>query len=66
MKKIMLICLLLVSTLSFSHEKTKEDKKQMYEVIKTQLDKKVITLETAQKLWIEYIKCCKTKKEGVK
>ena len=59
MRKLLLLITLLVSTLTFAHEKTKIDKKQMYDVIQTQLDKGQIDLKTAQKMWAAYIRCCK-------
>ena len=59
MRKLLLLITLLVSTLTFAHEKTKIDKKQMYDVIQTQLDKGQIDLKTAQKMWAAYVRCCK-------
>ena len=59
MKKLLLLITLLVSTLTFAHEKTEMEKKQMYDVIKTQLDEGKINAKTAQKMWAAYIKCCK-------
>ena len=59
MKKLLLLITLLVSTLTFAHEKTEIEKKQMYDVINTQLDEGKINAQTAQKMWIAYIKCCK-------
>ena len=59
MKKLLLLTTLLVSTLTFAHEKTEKSKKQMYTVIQKQLDKGQIDLKTAQKMWAAYIKCCK-------
>ena len=59
MKKILLLITLLVSTLTFAHEKNEISKKQMYTVIQKQLDKGQIDLKTAQKMWAAYIKCCK-------
>ena len=59
MKKLLLLTTLLVSTLTFAHEKTEISKKQMYGVIKTQLDEGKISVQTAQKMWAAYIKCCK-------
>jgi hypothetical protein len=50
---------MLVSTLSFAHEKTKADKKAVYTVIKKQLDKGKINIKTAQKMWKAYLHCCK-------
>jgi len=58
MKKLIFLAVLLTSTLTFAHEKNKVEKKEMYNVIKTQLDKGVIDIETAQKMWADYIKCC--------
>jgi len=59
MRKLLLLTALLVSTLTFAHEKTEKSKKQMYTVIQKQLDKGQIDLKTAQKMWAAYIKCCK-------
>ena len=58
MKKLLLSTTLLVSTLTFAHEKTEIEKKQMYDVIKTQLDEGKINVQTAQKMWAAYIRCC--------
>ena len=58
MKKLLLLITLLVSTLIFAHEKNEISKKQMYDVIKTQLDEGKISVQTAQKMWTAYIKCC--------
>ena len=59
MKKLMLIGVLLISTLTFAHEKTYEGKKEMYNVIRKQLDEGKIDTKTAQKMWKSYIRCCK-------
>lgn len=59
MRKLLLLITLLVSTLTFAHEKKEITKKQMYDVIQTQLDKGQIDLKTAQKMWAAYIRCCK-------
>jgi len=58
MRKLLLLIALLVSTLTFAHEKNEMEKKQMYDVIKTQLDEGKISVQTAQKMWAAYIKCC--------
>jgi len=58
MKKLLLLITLLVSTLTFAHDKTEISEKQMYDVIRTQLDEGKIDLQTAQKMWTAYIKCC--------
>ena len=58
MRKLLLLTTLLVSTLTFAHEKTEMEKKQMYDVIKTQLDEGKIDVQTAQKMWAAYIRCC--------
>ena len=57
MRKLLLLITLLVSTLTFAHEKNEISKKQMYDVIKTQLDEGKISVQTAQKMWTAYIKC---------
>ena len=59
MKKFILIALMLISTLSFAHEKTKADKKVVYTTIKKQLNEGKIDIKTAQKMWKAYIRCCK-------
>ena len=59
MRKLLLLTTLLVSTLTFAHEKNEISKKQMYTVIQKQLDKGQIDLKTAQKMWAAYIRCCK-------
>ena len=59
MRKLLLLITLLVSTLTFAHEKTERSKKQMYNVIQKQLDKGQIDLKTAQKMWAAYVRCCK-------
>jgi hypothetical protein len=59
MKKLLLVAMLLVSTLTFAHERTREEKKEMYDVIRTQLDEGKIDVQTAQKMWQAYLKCCK-------
>lgn len=59
MKKFILITLILVSTLSFAHEKTEADKKEVYNTIKQQLDEGKIDVKTAQKMWKAYLHCCK-------
>jgi hypothetical protein len=59
MKKLLLVAMLLVSTLTFAHEKSREEKKEMYDVIQKQLNEGKINIQTAQKMWQAYIKCCK-------
>jgi len=59
MRKLLLLITLLVSTLTFAHEKNEISKKQMYDVIQAQLDKGQIDLKTAQKMWKAYRECCK-------
>ena len=51
--------LMLVSTLSFAHEKTEEEKRVVYTLIKQQLNEGVITNKIAQKMWKTYLHCCK-------
>lgn len=59
MKKLILICLMLVSTFSCAHLKTKADKKAVYTTIKQQLNDGKIGIKTAQKMWKTYLHCCK-------
>ena len=59
MKKLLLVAMLLVSTLTFAHERTREEKKEMYDAIRIQLDEGKISVQTAQKMWQAYLKCCK-------
>ena len=62
MKKLLITAIMLVGTLTFAqkpHNHTKEEKRLMYELIQHQLDEGKITVEQAQKRWLEYIKCCK-------
>ena len=59
MKKLLIISLMLISTLSFAHEKTEADKKAVYTTIKQQLNEGKIDIETAQKMWKAYLHCCK-------
>ncbi len=53
-----LLLALLSCTLAFAHDKDEVQKRQMYEVIQSQLDKGEIDIQTAQKMWKAYIKCC--------
>jgi outer membrane protease len=64
MKNLLLVGLMLVSTLSFAHDRTREEKQKMYNTIQEQLDEGMIDIQTAQKMWSAYIKCCKTEKKG--
>jgi hypothetical protein len=59
MRKLILMGLMLVSTLSFAHEKTEEEKRVVYTLIKQQLNEGVITNKIAQKMWKTYLHCCK-------
>ena len=59
MKRLVLIGLMLISTLSFAHEKTKADKRAVYITIKQQLNEGKIDIEAAQKMWKAYLHCCK-------
>jgi len=59
MKRLVLIGLMLISTLSFAHNKTEADKKAVYTTIKQQLNEGKIDIETAQKMWKAYLHCCK-------
>lgn len=66
MKRLVLIGLMLISTLSFAHNKTEADKKAVYTTIKQQLDEGKIDVETAQKMWKVYLHCCPEKKKRAK
>lgn len=66
MKNLLLVGLMLVSTLSFAHDRTREEKLEMYNVIQTQLEEGKIDIKTAQTMWSAYIKCCKQEKKGDK
>lgn len=66
MKRLVLIGLMLISTLSFAHNKTEADKRAVYTTIKQQLDEGKIDVETAQKMWKTYLHCCPEKKKRAK
>ncbi len=59
MKKSFLIIAMLVGSLTFAHEVSYEQKKEVYNFINTQLEEGKINLETAQSMWKVYIRCCK-------
>jgi len=58
MRKLALLIALLVGSLSFAHETTYQEKKQMYDFIQQQLDNDIIDVKTAQKMWKAFIECC--------
>ena len=58
MKQLMLICALFVSSITFAHEKSDQEKREMYDAIQLQVEADLITVEEAQRLWIAYLKCC--------
>jgi len=66
MKRLVLIGLMLISTLSFAHEKTKADKRIVYNTIQKQLDEGKIDIKTAQKMWKAYLHCCPKQKKRAK
>ena len=59
MKKIVLGVMLMISSLTFAHDLTKEQKQKIYDYIKLQLDLERITMDEAQAMWKEHTKCCK-------
>jgi hypothetical protein len=62
MKKLLLITMLSMGTLMFAnntYEHNNLEKKAFYDLVKHRLDQKKITVKEAQKMWLEYIKCCK-------
>ena len=58
MKKLIIGAMLMVSSLTFAHELTQEQQKQVYNYIKLQLDLERITIEEAQKMWVTQNVCC--------
>lgn len=58
MKKLLLVAMLLGSSLTFAHDHTQEEKREVYEFIQTQLKEGQITVSTAQTMWAAYIRCC--------
>lgn len=59
MKKLILLTVFLFSSFTFAHELTKKEKKVIYDYISLQLEKKLITQEQAQVMWVEATKCCR-------
>lgn len=59
MKKLLLLITFLVSTSTFAHELTKEEKKVIYDYISLQLEQGKITQKQAQTMWAEQTKCCR-------
>ena len=59
MKKLILLTVFLFSSFTSAHELTKKEKKVIYDYISLQLEKKLITREQAQVMWVEETKCCK-------
>ena len=55
MKKIITMALLLVSTLTYANDYSKQQKKVIYEFIHLQLQQGEITLIEAQHLWRKYV-----------
>ena len=66
MKRLVLIGLMLISTLSFAHEKTEADKRAVYTTIQKQLNEGKIDIKTAQKMWYTYLHCCPKQKKRAK
>ena len=56
--KQLLFLALLVSSLTYAHPVNEDVKKETYEFLQKQVQEGKITLETAQKMWIAYIRCC--------
>ena len=59
MKKIVLGVMLMISSLTFAHDLTKEQERKIYDYIRLQLDLEQITIEEAQVMWKKHLKCCK-------
>ena len=58
MKKLLLVALMLVGSLTYAHPRTSEDDRQVYEYINQMLEEGTIDVETAQKMWLAYQRCC--------
>ena len=58
MKKLLLVALMLVGSLTYAHPRTSEDDRQVYEYINQMLEDGTIDVETAQKMWLAYQRCC--------
>jgi hypothetical protein len=58
MKQLTLIVAFFVSSITFAHEKSDQEKREMYNAIQLQVEADLISVEEAQRLWIDYIKCC--------
>ena len=56
--KQLLILALLVSSLTYAHPLSEDEKKETYEFIQKQLKEGNLTVEAAQKMWLAYIRCC--------
>jgi len=59
MRKLMVVALMLVGSLTYAHPTTVEEDKQVYQHIKQLLEDEVISIKTAQLMWIAYNRCCK-------
>ena len=59
MKNIIIGAMLMVSSLTFAHELTRERHKKVYDYIQLQLDLERITVEEAQVMWKKHLMCCK-------
>ena len=59
MKNIIIGAMLMVSSLTFAHELTREQHKKVYDYIQLQLDLERITVEEAQVMWKKHLMCCK-------
>lgn len=59
MKKLIVVALMLVGSLTYAHDLTVEEKKVIYDYIQLRLEQGEITLQEAQHLWLEHTSCCK-------
>jgi|TARA_S200002703_G_scaffold95703_1_gene82743 hypothetical protein len=59
MKNIIIGAMLMISSLTFAHELTREQHKKVYDYIQLQLDLERITVEEAQVMWKKHLMCCK-------
>lgn len=58
MKKLIVVALMLVGSLTYAHPRTSEEDRQVYEYINQMLEDGTIDVETAQKMWLAYQRCC--------
>ena len=58
MKKLIVVALMLVGSLTYAHPRTHEENRKVYEHIQQLLEDDLIDVKTAQTMWKSYIECC--------